>query len=250
MFSRRADGDYFLLLFAVHLLKEGSAMSITVTPSDRLTPLTPKSVLRHRPIASETTAQEPPPVPRASRTAHTQTQARASAPKQPAPSVSVEVPMWKQTSKAKTASSAFSSRLLPAMGAGIVLAVVLVLLTQLFIGWIGNTWNNLHYGYPRTYQVDAVVGHQDSVRHPSHFIALNLHGQVEILEFPGGDVSHARVYVGPQLSGPQANLLTVTLRFVTSPPAHLPNMVVLVGGSQFVFTNAHGTFVSPGAPQT
>ena len=48
------------------------------------------------------------------------------------------------------------------------------------------------YGYPRTWQADAVVGHSDSPERPSHFIFLNLHGHVVIIEIPGGDVSHTR----------------------------------------------------------
>src|SRR6266487_4661311 len=44
-----------------------------------------------------------------------------------------------------------------------------------------------HYGYPRTYQTDAVVGHGDSLAHPSHFIAINLDGHLEVIELSGGD---------------------------------------------------------------
>lgn len=33
-----------------------------------------------------------------------------------------------------------------------------------------NTWR---YGYPRVDQLDAVVGHHDSARHPTHLVALN-----------------------------------------------------------------------------
>jgi len=58
------------------------------------------------------------------------------------------------------------------IGIGMILAVVLVLLGQALIGWVGNTWNDLHYGYPRTYQTDAVVGHGDSAAHPSHFLEV------------------------------------------------------------------------------
>ncbi len=34
--------------------------------------------------------------------------------------------------------------------------------------------------YPRTFQVDAVVGHNDSATNPSHFIAMNLNGRIEM----------------------------------------------------------------------
>jgi hypothetical protein len=222
-------------------------MPVMTLPSEER--VAPKSVLRHRPIVTKQRTQEPPPVRRASRTtrsrthAQPHTQAARSTQNQQKESADVDVPTWKRENKVCRAPVPSQSRLLPVAG-GMMLAVILMLLAQVLVGWVGNTWNNVRYGYPRTYQVDAVVGHQDSALHPSHFIALNLHGQVEIIEFPGGDVSHAHVYVGPQLSGPGAELLPVTLRFVTPPHAHLPNMVVLVGDSRFVFVNAHGTFVS------
>ncbi len=38
--------------------------------------------------------------------------------------------------------------------------------------WIGNTADFVHYGMPRTFQMDAVVGHQDSATHPSHFLEV------------------------------------------------------------------------------
>lgn len=218
---------------------------MTLPSEDRVAP---KSVLRHRPIVAKQRTQGSPPVLRASRTTRSQTHARpdtqaARSTQKQQESADVDVPTWKRENRVCRAPVSSQSRLLPVAG-GMMLAVILMLLAQVLVGWVGNTWNNVRYGYPRTYQVDAVVGHQDSALHPSHFIALNLHGQVEIIEFPGGDVSHARVYVGPQLSGPGAELLPVTLRFVTPPHAHLPNMVVLVDDSRFVFVNAHGTFVS------
>src|SRR5712692_10656797 len=82
----------------------------------------------------------------------------------------------------------------------------------------GTTWWTDHqlyatYGFPRTYQTDQVVGHADSTDHPSHFIALNLNGHIEVIEFPGGDGSHARIYIGPQLFGDNAILTPVTLSF-------------------------------------
>jgi hypothetical protein len=59
--------------------------------------------------------------------------------------------------------------------------------------WGTGTWNDLRYGFPRTTQVSGVVGHSDSVTHPSHLIALNLNGQVSVWEIPGGDTSAVRV---------------------------------------------------------
>jgi hypothetical protein len=99
----------------------------------------------------------------------------------------------------------------------------------------------LHYGRPRTYQVDAFVGHEAS-NVPSHFVALNLHGYIEIMEFPGGDAMHARVYLGPQLYGDNADLVPVTLQFVDRRHDHHPDMFVVFGQSHIVFRNEQGTF--------
>ena len=81
-------------------------------------------------------------------------------------------------------------------------------MTALVIGLysLGSWWQHVQddwtYGMPRTYQTDAVVGHNhDSRAHPSHFIAINLHGQVEVFELPAGDPTKVRVFLGPILSG-------------------------------------------------
>ncbi len=77
--------------------------------------------------------------------------------------------------------------------------------------WWQRTQDDLRYGMPRTYQMDAVVGHQDSAAHPSHFIALNLGGHLSVIEMPGGDVSKTVIYAGPVLYGQDADLVAVTL---------------------------------------
>lgn len=119
--------------------------------------------------------------------------------------------------------------------------LLLVGVTQAFI-WGNNVLNGLCYGYPRSFQVDAVVGHNDSPSAPSHFLAINLHGQVEVVEWPGGNASHARVYLGPQLFGPGSDLEPVTLRFVNLTGNHLPDMVIAVQDSQIVLINDQGSF--------
>jgi hypothetical protein len=128
------------------------------------------------------------------------------------------------------------------VGVGLMAFVLLwVGVTQAFI-WGNNILNGLRYGYPRTFQMDAMVGHQDSASAPSHFLAINLRGQVEVLEWPGGNASHARVYLGPQLFGPGSDLEPVTLRFSDLNGDQLPDMVITVQGSQIVLINAQGSF--------
>ena len=130
--------------------------------------------------------------------------------------------------------------------------VGLAMFTML-IGWIllttvANWWqvtqDDWHYGRPRTYQVDAVVGHNDSPTNPSHFIAINLRGQVEIIEFPGGDATKAKIYMGAHLIGSGDNLAPVTLTFQDVNGDGKIDMIVNVQGSHFIFLN-NGTQFHP-----
>ncbi len=122
-----------------------------------------------------------------------------------------------------------------------IVALLAVLLGQMMLGWFGTTWDDLHYGRPRTFQTDAFVGHE--VRHtPSHFIVFNLHGRIEILEQPGGDPTKTKIYLGPQITGPGADMIPVTLQFVDPHKTHHPDMLILFQGTQVVFHNVHETF--------
>jgi hypothetical protein len=117
------------------------------------------------------------------------------------------------------------------------------------LGWWNDTMDYLHYGYPRTFQTDAVVGHNDSASKQSHFIALNFHGRIEIIEFPGGDGSHARIYLGPQLFGPDADKAPVTLQFVDINGDNKADMLVFFQSSWIIFINDQGTFRPPTAEE-
>jgi len=66
-----------------------------------------------------------------------------------------------------------------------------------------------------------------------------------VIEFPGGDPSHARIYMGPLLSGPDASSIPVTLQFVDRHhDPHHPDMLLLFQGAQIVFSNQNNTFVA------
>jgi hypothetical protein len=205
-----------------------------LTSSDRLTI---KSTLRHRPISPNAKLSQPPRVPRASRTQTQKPAATTAAP--------IDIPVSKQVKKQQAQWR--QRALLVGIGAGMLLAITLGVLGQLLVGWIGTSLDDLQYGRPRTSQVDAVVGQGDSNTHPSHFIALNLAGQVEVIDFPGGDASHAKVYLGPHLYGQNASLVPVTLRFVDSRHDHQPDMMVLFQGEQIIFRNSGGSFHVPPA---
>jgi hypothetical protein len=174
--------------------------------------------------------------------------ARASA-SQPAtatgPKKSPKTPLpTAPTRKAVSLRSRLNVRAHPLLPLGIGMIVMLVLWTllTLAVNWWNTTWNDIHYGRPRTFQVDAVVGHNDSAANPSHFIAINLNGRIEVIEFPGGDASKARIYIGPQLYGNGQELIPVTLSFVDVNGNHLPDMIIHFQDTNIVYVNDQGGF--------
>ncbi len=101
----------------------------------------------------------------------------------------------------------------------LILGLGMAVMLGLYFGvtWAATWWLNHQldttYGMPRTYQIDAVVGHDDSVVNPSHFIFLNLQGHIEIIELPGGNAAKAKIYIGPVLFSDAAASVPVTGEF-------------------------------------
>ena len=127
-------------------------------------------------------------------------------------------------------------------GIGMMAMLALWVLGSILVNWWTVTQDDWHYGRPRTYQIDAVVGHSDSAANPSHFIALNLNRHVVIIELPGGDSSKARIYNGPPLLGNGQDLAPVTLSFKDVNGDGLPDMLVHMQDQTFVMINDHGQF--------
>jgi len=223
-----------------------------------------RSALRHRPI--DEAANRPivpsavrPVVQRASRhrpqpadddlisewkRADVEAPVHVAAPQRKASSFPKKTP---RTSSHPRARQARRFRAHPVLFLGLGMLAMLILWTLLSAGiaWWNNTLEYIHYGYPRTFQMDAVVGQNDSASDPSHFLAINFRGRIEIIEFPGGDASHARIYLGPQLFGPDADTTPVTLKFADINGDHKPDMFVFFQSSWIIFINDHGTFRPP-----
>lgn len=117
-------------------------------------------------------------------------------------------------------------------------------LLLMIAGWIAfndlGIWWQTHqddvtYGNPRTFQIDAVVGHNDSSTSPSHFTAENLKGQIIVVEFPGGDVSKARSYNITTIPGNEGNP-PVKLAFQDINHDGKLDMVILIGDPPNVVT--------------
>lgn len=197
--------------------------------------LTPKSGLRYRPIG--TIPETVPITPRTSRLKRK--------PREPhtiggLPSTA---PTKSATSRPETQSRSHVHPLV-LVGCAMATTVILMMVLQIALSVATVAYNDLRYGRPRTFQVDAVVGHNDSAAHPTHFTAMNLEGHIEILELPGGDASHARMLVGPTLAGDGADLVPVTLQLVDRQGNHHPDLLVQCGAVELWFKNEQGTFAA------
>ncbi|GHO73995.1 hypothetical protein KSD_17660 [Ktedonobacter sp. SOSP1-85] len=139
---------------------------------------------------------------------------------------------------------------LPRWPAYVGLAGVLMVGGWLGIGMVSQglqAWqDDLHYGRPRTYQIDAVVGHNhDTSATPSHFIVLNLHGQITVIEMPAGDPSKAHAYkTGMALLGSGQDLAPAQVIFKDLDGDGKPDMIVMVGEQSIAFKNENDVFSS------
>jgi hypothetical protein len=101
------------------------------------------------------------------------------------------------------------------------------------------------YGYPRTFQTDANVGHGGM----EHFIALNNHGTIEVLEIPAypSPTNQTRLYIIVRLTNQGADLVPATVSFPDINGDGKPDMqVTVVDGSNpsvWVLFNNGATFV-------
>lgn len=121
------------------------------------------------------------------------------------------------------------------VGVGMALALVLYLFGALLWTWGMGIHDDLTYGTTRTYHLESVVGESDSPAHPTHFVALNLHGQIDIIELPGGDATRAKIYPGPHLPWNNADKAVVTLDVKdVNGDAH-PDLVIRVRGEPDLF---------------
>ena len=124
------------------------------------------------------------------------------------------------------------------------LALLLYLGLTSLIGWGREKLDDMHYGRPRTTQLDAWVGHNEATGNPSHFVALNLNRQVTIIEFPGGDVGKPQVIAGPYLFGRSENLTVIKLRVDDVNGDDKPDLTVQVKDERLVYIN-DGTAFRP-----
>lgn len=136
---------------------------------------------------------------------------------------------------------------LVALMLGMVVTVALIASFSAIGSWWQIHQDDVTYGRPRTFQINAVVGHNDSSTNPSHFIFMNLNRHIVIVEFPGGDASHARIYSGPTLFGNGQDLTPVTAEFRDVNGDGKLDMIVMIQDQRLVYIN-DGTQFRPLRP--
>ena len=113
------------------------------------------------------------------------------------------------------------------------------------LAWGTAKYNDIVYGYPRFYQTDFVVGHNnDSPAHPSHFLALNLHGQVIVIELPAGNPAKSLDYIGPDLIANGDDQIPLTLSFSDANHDGKVDMIIHIQDREVIFCNDGTKFTS------
>ncbi|NWG20362.1 MAG: hypothetical protein HXY39_08520 [Chloroflexi bacterium] len=139
-------------------------------------------------------------------------------------------------------------RSLHALTYGITLvlgALAAYTLIGLLVGRIAILADDIRYGYPRTSQVEAFVGHNEQAGQATHLIAINLNRQVIVLELPGGDPAQVRSISGPYLFGADEHLTPVTLSTGDVDGDGAPDLLLDIRRERIVYLNRDGSFRLP-----
>ena len=125
---------------------------------------------------------------------------------------------------------------------GLVISIMLVgwLLFSMLGSWIQSKIDDFTYGYPRTSQVDQDVGHYGRV---SHFLCVNLNGEVELIETQKSHPEVAKIYVVVVLPQDQART-PVTLTFQDINADGKLDALVHFGSTEIPLYNNGTTFQS------
>jgi hypothetical protein len=127
----------------------------------------------------------------------------------------------------------------------ILAAFAIYVVISLLLGKASVLLDDLRYGRPRTTQVDAFVGHEETSGQPTHLMAINLNRQVMVIELPGGDASKARTLSGPYLFGANEDLTPLRLHVQDIDGDGQLDLLLDIRQEQLVYLNRDGAFRLP-----
>ena len=123
----------------------------------------------------------------------------------------------------------------------LVAALLIMLLGWTAFNTLGSLVQSLQenatYGYPRTFQVDANVGHNGRT---SHFICLNLRGEIQVIELQTGHPESAKIYTVLVLP-PDQDRVPCTLTFTDINGDGKTDLLVHIGSSTEIPMYNNGT---------
>jgi hypothetical protein len=124
---------------------------------------------------------------------------------------------------------------------GLVFCIMLLGWTVLSLlsGFLQHKRDDLLYGNPRTFQIDANVGHYGRV---SHFTAINLDGYIEIFETQRGHPEASKIYTPTALLINPTDPVTLSFQDVTGNGKL--DMIITAPSFQEVMFNNGTTFQS------
>jgi hypothetical protein len=123
--------------------------------------------------------------------------------------------------------------------------LALAVLIQTELNWAQRRLDDWRYGFPRTTSLDAFVGHGEAQALPTHLRAVNLHGQVVVVEFPGSDAARTAVLSGPQLVGRDAVYVVPKLALRDMNDDGHVDLLLTLKGETVVYLNQDGAFQLP-----
>lgn len=123
-----------------------------------------------------------------------------------------------------------------------LLLVLGYLLLSPVISWGQRQLDDIRYGFPRTTFATGFVGHGEQGGAPTQFLALNLHGQVSVLELPGGDASEVRVIPGPYLVGADGQYVVPQVELADLTGDGHVDLLLYVRDEIVVYVNEQGSF--------
>jgi hypothetical protein len=120
--------------------------------------------------------------------------------------------------------------------------LALYLLLSTAITWGRIKIDDVRYGRPRTFQLEAFVGHHEEQGLPTRMIAMNMNRQIVVMVIPGGDASKVHTLKGPYLFGHGEDLTPATLRLDDVNADDNVDLLLQVKDEEIVYINRNSSF--------